>query len=102
MEAHGMVLLVFGEAQRNRVAGVSIYASDCVFLGAASFQVLEFMNVEKAIADLRFQLEMVNQVIITFERLAATRKPRRGRPRKWLKKTRSRLNQLPERQEKRT
>jgi hypothetical protein len=59
------------------------------------------MNVEKAIADLRLQLKVVNQVIITFERLAAIRERRRGRPPKWLKETRSRLNKLPEGKEKR-
>jgi hypothetical protein len=54
------------------------------------------MNVEKAIADLRLQLKVVNQVIITFERLEAIRERRRGRPPKWLEETRSRLNKLPE------
>jgi hypothetical protein len=58
------------------------------------------MNVEKAIADLRLQLKVVNQLIITFERLGASGKRRRGRPPKWLTETKSALNTLPERKEK--
>jgi hypothetical protein len=60
----------------------------------------EFMNMEKAIADLRFQLEAVDQVISTFERLAAIREPRRGRPPKWRKGTKSGLSKLPARKDK--
>ena len=59
------------------------------------------MNLNQAIADLRLQLEVVNQVIVTFEHLAAVRKRRRGRPPKWLKETRSRIDKLPEQKEKR-
>jgi hypothetical protein len=38
------------------------------------------------------KLEVVNQVIITFERLAAIRERSRGRPSKWPKEARSTLN----------
>jgi hypothetical protein len=48
------------------------------------------MDTEKVIADLRDQLEMVNQVIKIVEDLAASRGRRRGRPPKRLKETRAR------------
>ncbi len=49
------------------------------------------MNMQKALADLRFQLEVVDHVIVAIERLAAMREPKRGRPPKWLQETKSRL-----------
>jgi hypothetical protein len=56
------------------------------------------MDTERVIADLRDQLEMVNQVIIIVEHLAASRERSRGRPSKRLKETRARKTASRERE----
>jgi hypothetical protein len=47
------------------------------------------MDTKKVIADLREQLQMVNQIIRIVEHLAASHERRRGRPPKRLKQTRA-------------
>jgi hypothetical protein len=47
------------------------------------------MDTKKVIADLREQLQMVNQIIRIVEHLAASYERRRGRPPKRLKQTSS-------------
>jgi hypothetical protein len=42
------------------------------------------MNVHKTILELRRYLQVINEVIITLERLEPNRVPKRGRPRKYL------------------
>jgi hypothetical protein len=56
------------------------------------------MDTEKVIADLRDQLEMVNQVIIIVEHLAASRERKRGRPPKRVKETSARKTASGERE----
>ena len=47
------------------------------------------MDTKKVIADLREQLQMVNQIIRIVQHLASSRERRRGRPPKRLKTIRS-------------
>ena len=42
------------------------------------------MNLEKMIAELRTERENIEHAILVFERLAAGRGKRRGRPPKWM------------------
>jgi len=48
------------------------------------------MNVHKTIVELRRDLQVINEVIISLERLERNRVPKRGRPRKYVDSSRLR------------
>jgi hypothetical protein len=54
-------------------------------LAFAITEVHPYMDIDKMLAELRVKRGQIEEAIEALERLAGSKKPRRGRPPKWLK-----------------
>ena len=58
-------------------------------LALATTELDPYMDIDKMLAELRVKREQIEEAIEALERLAESKKPRRGRPPKWLKEGKS-------------